>query len=227
MAKYIIPDQVSDLIIAHSIGLEIQLNGSAVNGGYGETWNRVENFDPTDLYSLDCYRIVSDTYYEPQWRKPSNHMDIANASLLGYQIQFNKNNFDDRDSPEWENWDESPIEEPYKYRISYEKIKQKPKAQHVEITLKFEVSEDFEYDNIPMLMRREFPNYNYNENFVCAQIITDNSLGAIYTQNRLEELEQKTSLIVQMLTENSDKYPEGLCNSLYQHNKYFRDTKGK
>lgn len=226
MAKYIIPDQISDLITAHSIGLEIQLNGTAVNGGYGETWNNVENFDPTDLYSLDCYRIVNVDAYD-KWRKASTYMDIANASLLGYQIQFNSNDFDNMNSLEWKDWDESPIDEPYKYRISYEKIKQKSKVQQVEITLKFDVPEDFDYDNIPMLMRREFPNYQYKDNFVCAQIITDNSRGALYNQNRLEELEQKTSLIVQMLTETSDKYPEGLCNSLSQHNKHFRDKKGK
>lgn len=39
MTSYSYDNSLEELIDAHSVGLTIELNGSAVNGGYGETWN--------------------------------------------------------------------------------------------------------------------------------------------------------------------------------------------
>lgn len=230
MTAYGYDYSLEELIDAHSVGLTIELNGSAVNGGYGETWNKVENFDPTDLYSLDCYRVVYET---SSWRKAIDYMDIVHSELMGYPVQFNEFDYSSDDSPCWEDWDKSPLHEPYKYRIGYEKVKKKfeetqsSTKQKVEITLQFDVPEDFEYDQINLLMRREFPNYEYKKHFISAQIITDENQGILHDANRLEELEQRVSLMNEMFFGDPKNMSEGLSLALGNHARYFRNKKGE
>ena len=222
MIKYVIPSSEKELLDARRAGCIIELNGTAINGGYGETWNPVENFDKDDLYDYRYYRIL---YTVQEWRKPHDHMDIANSDLLGYPIQFNDFDYNNYDSPNWVDWDKSPMHEPYMYRIGYEKSP--PKTQTLEVTLKFEVDADFDYENIPALLRKEFPNYDYKTHFVYAQILTENNLGSLKNLERLEFLEQSASLITQLLTDDKSKFSCDLSNELSYHNSYFRNKKGK
>lgn len=230
MTTYSYNNSLEELIDAHSVGLTIELNGSAVNGGYGETWNKVENFDPTDLYDLDCYRVVYET---ASWRKAIDYMDIVNSELIGYPVQFNEFDFNNDNSPDWKDWDKSPLHEPYKYRIGYEKVKKKVEetqtnnTQKIEITLQFDIPEDFDYDQVNLLMRREFPNYEYRKHFVNAQIITDENQGMLYDKDRLEKLEQRVSLINEMFNGDENNMSEGLSLALGNHARYFRNKKGE
>ena len=52
---YITPNTKEELISARANNIRIELNGSAINGGYGETWNvwKEDDFD----WSLSAYRI--------------------------------------------------------------------------------------------------------------------------------------------------------------------------
>lgn len=60
MEKYIYPKNVIELIEAREKGYTIELNGSAINGGYGETWNEYSSNDFG--WSLHAYRIVNPDY---------------------------------------------------------------------------------------------------------------------------------------------------------------------
>ena len=60
MEKYIYPQNIIELFEAREKGYTIELNGSAINGGYGETWNEYSGDDFG--WSLSAYRIVNPDY---------------------------------------------------------------------------------------------------------------------------------------------------------------------
>ena len=57
--QYIYPKTITELIEARKNGFKIELNGTAINGGYGETWNEYTNED--FLWDASVYRIIDPT----------------------------------------------------------------------------------------------------------------------------------------------------------------------
>ncbi len=80
---YITPNTKEELISARANNIRIELNGSAINGGYGETW-RVWEEDDFD-WSLSAYRICMPALVSNQ--KASNQEKTLDVEVtLKFQI---------------------------------------------------------------------------------------------------------------------------------------------
>ena len=73
------PDEYADLRKALRVGKIIQLNGSAVNGGYGETWNDCKQED-LFVWGRDAYRI------KPTEQKPKQYLCYVQGKSLPKHI---------------------------------------------------------------------------------------------------------------------------------------------
>ena len=73
------PDEYADLRKALRVGKIIQLNGSAVNGGYGETWNDCKQED-LFVWGRDAYRI------KPTEQKPKQYLCYVQGKALPKHI---------------------------------------------------------------------------------------------------------------------------------------------
>lgn len=73
------PDEYVDLRKALRVGKIIQLNGSAVNGGYGETWNDCKQED-LFVWGRDAYRI------KPTEQKPKQYLCFVQGKALPKHI---------------------------------------------------------------------------------------------------------------------------------------------
>ncbi len=73
------PDEYADLRKALRVGKIIQLNGSAVNGGYGETWNDCKQED-LFVWGRDAYRI------KPTEQKPKQYLCYVSGKALPKHI---------------------------------------------------------------------------------------------------------------------------------------------
>jgi hypothetical protein len=80
---YITPNTKEELISARANNIRIELNGSVINGGYGETW-RVWEEDDFD-WSLSAYRICMPALVSNQ--KASNQEKTLDVEVtLKFQI---------------------------------------------------------------------------------------------------------------------------------------------
>ena len=83
--QYIYPKTITELIEARKNGFKIELNGTAINGGYGETWN--EYLDEDFNWDASVYRII-----DPTKEGILNPLDIE--VTLKFQIPDDENFMD-------------------------------------------------------------------------------------------------------------------------------------
>ena len=160
--QYIYPKTITELIEARKKGFKIELNGTAINGGYGETWNEYTNED--FLWDASVYRII----------------DPTKEGLL------------------------NPLD--------------------VEVTLKFQIPSDENFmDSIYKLLRERIKDFDYKNELVQYSILTNQTRGVKYTQERLEKLEGAISLFKESLLPADDQHIE-TTNALGNHHIQARET---